>query len=107
MSDFLQVITTLDKPDTAEKLARQLVERRLAACIQISGPVTSIYRWQGITETAAEWVCTIKTRSDLYPQLESAIKSLHPYEEPEIIAVPIVQGSNSYLSWVEAETQQS
>lgn len=105
MSDFLQVSTTFEKRGDAEQLARSLVGMRLAACIQIHGPVTSIYRWQGNTETATEWLCTIKTRADLYPQLEAALKSQHPYDEPEIIAVPIVKGSDGYLSWVESETQ--
>lgn len=106
MSDFLVVSTTFDKRRDADELAASLVEKRLAACVQILGPVTSVYRWQGKTETAEEWICTAKTRTDVYPQLESAIQSQHPYDEPEIIAVPIVQGSDNYLGWLEAETQR-
>jgi len=104
MSDFLQVSTTFDKRRDAEEVAASLGEKRLAACVQIHGPITSVYRWQGKTETADEWLCTAKLHSDLYSQLESAIKSQHPYDEPEIIAVPIVKGSPEYLRWVESET---
>jgi periplasmic divalent cation tolerance protein len=107
MSEFIQVSTTFDKRRDAEDVVRSLIEKRLAACVQICGPVTSVYRWQGNVEAAEEWVCVIKTRRDLYPQLESEIQSVHPYDEPEIIAVPIVQGSDGYLNWVLSETQQS
>lgn len=107
MTECIQVFTTFDNLAAAEQLARQLVENRLAACVQISGPMSSIYRWQGTTETAQEWACTIKTRRELFPQLESSIQSLHPYDQPEIIALPIVAGSAGYLNWVEEETRQA
>lgn len=107
MPEFIQVLTTFDKVGDAEQLARHLVENRLAACVQISGPMTSIYRWQGATESSQEWACTIKTRRDLFPQLESVIQSLHPYDEPEIVALPMVAGSAGYLKWVESETRKA
>lgn len=106
MSEYLQIVTTFDNVRDAEQLARHLVENRLAACVQISGPMTSIYRWQGALETSEEWACVIKSRRELFPQLESTIKSLHPYDEPEIIALPIASGSAGYLKWVETETRQ-
>ncbi|MEQ8162029.1 MAG: divalent-cation tolerance protein CutA, partial [Smithellaceae bacterium] len=90
--------------EEAQKIARHLVEQRVAACVQIAGPIISTYRWQGKVETAEEWLCVIKTRESLYPELEKAIISLHSYETPEIIAVPIIKGSREYLSWLKRET---
>ena len=73
--------------------------------MQIAGPITSTYRWKGKVETAEEWLCLIKTRESLYQELEKAIISLHSYETPEIIAVPIVKGSKEYLQWLDDETE--
>jgi periplasmic divalent cation tolerance protein len=101
MLQALQVATTTANKADAERIARALVEQRLAACVQISGPITSTYRWQDAIETAAEWVCTIKTTGESYQRVETAIRELHPYDEPEIIALPIVAGSPSYLSWLQ------
>lgn len=103
MDQFIQITTTADKQDVAEKIAEALVEKRLAACVQISGPIVSIYRWKGRTERAQEWLCTVKTRQNLYMEVEKAIKALHPYETPEIIAAPILAGSEDYLAWLNAE----
>lgn len=103
---YLQVITTTDKKDAAETMARALVEKKLAACVQITGPVMSTYRWQGKIETAEEWLCFIKTRRDLYSELEKSIKEIHPYETPEIIALPISGGSEDYLTWLNGEIKQ-
>lgn len=100
MNEYLQVFTTTEKREDADKIASTLVEKKLAACVQIVGPITSTYRWKGKIETAQEWLCLLKTRSDLYPELEKAIKDLHPYETPEIIAVPILAGSQDYLQWL-------
>jgi periplasmic divalent cation tolerance protein len=80
------------------------VEQKLAACVQINGPIESTYRWKGKVETSTEWLCLIKTWEDLFGKVEAAIKKLHPYETPEIIAVPIVKGSKEYLTWLDAET---
>ena len=103
MESHIQVVTTTDKKEDAEKIALSLVERKLAACVQIVGPITSIYRWKGNIETAEEWQCVIKSRKDLYEEIETAIKAIHPYEVPEIIAVPIVAGSGDYLEWLRGE----
>jgi periplasmic divalent cation tolerance protein len=101
MLQALQIATTTANKADAERIAHALVEQRLAACVQISGPITSIYRWQDTIETATEWVCTIKTTGESYQRVETAIRELHPYDEPEIIALPIVAGSPSYLSWLQ------
>ena len=76
------------------------MEERLAACAQVSGPLTSTYRWEGQVERASEWYCHLKTTLDRLPALESRLRELHPYEVPEIIAVPIVQGNADYLEWI-------
>jgi periplasmic divalent cation tolerance protein len=101
--NYIQVFTTTEKEDDAENIARTLIDKRLAGCVQIVGPVASTYRWQGKVEKAREWLCLIKTRQDLYAELEAAIKAIHPYETPEIIAVPIVGGSRDYLKWLDGE----
>jgi len=101
MPESVQVLTTVEKREEAETIARSLVEKRLAACVQIIGPITSTYRWKGEIETAEEWQCLVKTRRELYPQVERAIRRLHSYEVPEIIATPIVAGSADYLEWLD------
>jgi periplasmic divalent cation tolerance protein len=103
MKSYLQVTTTTETKEQAQTIAQHLVETKLAVCVQITGPITSIYRWKGKVENAQEWLCLIKTRDDLYNKVEAAIKSKHPYETPEIIAVPIVKGSKEYLSWLDDE----
>jgi len=103
MNTFIQVMTTTDKREDADRIARSLVEMRLAGCVQIVGPVTSVYRWKGRIETAGEWLCLIKSREDLYGAIEQSIRSLHPYETPEIIASPLTAGSGEYLDWLQSE----
>lgn len=105
MSEFIEVSTAVDSAEIAQHIAQTLVSKRLAACVHVSGPITSTYWWQGKMEQAQEWVCTAKTRSALYPALEQAIREVHPYEEPEILAKAIVNGSPSYLDWLRRETQ--
>ena len=100
----LIVITNAPDREIALKIARALIERKLAACVNILAECTSVYRWRGKLETATEVPLLIKTRAAIYPELEAAIKSLHPYELPEIVAVPIERGSPEYLEWVNAET---
>ena len=100
----IQVVTTTALREEAERIARELVEARLAACVQIVGPITSTYRWQGQIETGEEWQCWAKTRGALFARVEEAIRRIHPYEVPEILAVPVVAGSASYLAWLDAET---
>ena len=101
MNSFIQISTTTASKEEAQKIARHLVEQKLAACAQITGPIESTYTWKNKVETAGEWLCLIKTRKDLFSKVEAAIKKLHPYETPEIIAVPIQQGSARYLQWIE------
>ena len=103
MKSYIQISTTTATKEQAEKIVQHLVETKLAACMQINGPITSIYRWKGKVENAQEWLCLIKTREDLFDKVEAAIKSQHPYETPEIIAVPIVKGSKEYLNWIDDE----
>jgi periplasmic divalent cation tolerance protein len=103
VESYIQITTTTDKKEVAERIAFRLVEEKIAACVQIVGPITSIYRWKGTIERAEEWQCIIKSREDLYQDIEHAIKSVHPYEVPEIIAIPIVAGSGEYLEWLRGE----
>jgi len=98
---FIQVITTTDRKDLAKDIARYLVEAGLAACVQILDGMESTYLWKGKIETSREFMCLIKTREDLYPQVEEAIKKMHSYETPEIIALPILKGSQDYLKWLD------
>jgi periplasmic divalent cation tolerance protein len=100
VTDHLQVLTTVGSEEDAERISVALVERRLAACVQTVGPIASRYRWQGKVETAREWQCLAKTDAARYPEVEAAIRELHPYDEPEIVATPIVAGSAGYLAWV-------
>lgn len=101
----IQIVTTTERREDAEKIAGLLIEKRLAACVQIVGPVLSIYRWKKNIESAEEWQCHIKTRRGLYADVETTIKANHPYETPEIIALPVLQGSREYLTWLHEETQ--
>ena len=103
-SETLLVVTNLPDRDAALRLARALVEQRLAACVNVLNGCTSVYRWDGAVEQAEEVPLLIKTRAARYPELESAIRELHPYELPEIIAVPMVRGLPEYLDWVAEET---
>jgi periplasmic divalent cation tolerance protein len=100
MDETLLVLTNLPDRDTALKLAEALVQRRLAACVNVLAECTSVYRWKGAVENAQEVPLLIKSRSALYDELEAAINELHPYELPEIIAVPVVRGLAEYLAWV-------
>ena len=103
MSEYIQIVTTAQQRADAQRISRILVEQRLAACVQISGPIASTYRWQGKIETSEEWQCTIKTRRDLYDRVEAAIRAIHPYDVPEILALPILAGCADYLRWLETE----
>jgi periplasmic divalent cation tolerance protein len=105
MTDYIQVITTTATHDEAQIIGRALVEERLAACTQIIGPITSIYRWQGQIETSEEYQCWAKSRRELFERIEAAIRRLHPYEVPEILAVPVEAGSESYLKWLDGEVK--
>ena len=102
--DILLVFTTLPDADSAARIARQLVDARLAACVSVLAPCTSVYRWQGQTETATEVPLLIKTPRVRYADLEAALRAAHPYELPEIVAVPVSEGLPAYLAWVAGET---
>lgn len=106
MLEAIQVSTTTADRADAERIAASLVAKRLAACVQVSGPLESTFRWKEQMETVQEWLCTVKTVRSLFPEVEEAIRELHSYERPEIIAVPIVTGSESYLEWI-AESVES
>jgi periplasmic divalent cation tolerance protein len=101
MSDHVQVLTTAGSEEEAGRIASLLVERRLAACVQVVGPIVSRYRWQGAIEEEREWQCLAKTTGGAYEQVEAAIREVHSYDEPEIIATPIVAGSAGYLAWID------
>ncbi len=101
----LLVLTNAPDQASAEQIAHHIVELRVAACVNILAPCRSVYRWQGAIEEAAEVPLLIKTTADRYPDLERAIKSMHPYDVPEIIAMPITAGLPSYLAWVESESR--
>ena len=102
--ETILVFSNLPDQASATKLAAVLIEQRLAACVNVQAPCTSVYRWQGKVETATEVPIFIKTTREHYPALEAAIRAHHPYELPEIIAVPLVAGLPAYLEWVHTET---
>ncbi len=102
MENYVQVSTTVGAEGDGEKIARFLVENRLAGCVQIS-PVTSVYRWEGKIETAREWRLCIKTREDLCEEVDRAIAALSSYSVPELLVTPIVAGSQAYLDWLDKE----
>ena len=101
------VLTNLPDRESAGKLARDLIEGRLAACVNVGATVESIYHWRGEIETATEVPLAIKTRAVLFSKVEAAIRRFHPYELPEIVAVPITHGSPAYLDWIAAETRSA
>ncbi len=101
MTGFIQVMVTTETKEQARGIAESLVGEKLAACVQILDPVESMYRWKGEVESARECLCLIKTRERLFGKVEAAIKALHFYETPEIIAVPFVNGSGEYLRWLD------
>jgi periplasmic divalent cation tolerance protein len=104
MHQILAVLTNVPDVETAQRIARELVSQGLAACVNILPGVQSVYRWQGSVEEAHEIPLLIKTSAARYPALEAALKALHPYEIPEIIALPITAGLPAYLAWVASET---
>lgn len=105
MTDCILVQTSLKTQEEAQRMAEALVKQRLAACCWISGPIQSTYWWKGKVEQDTEFVCSFKTRLDAYSALEQAIKALHPYEIPEIVATPIIAGSQNFLDWIRNETR--
>lgn len=104
MTDCITVLTTTDSAEKAQHLAATAVEARVAACAQIDGPVTSVYRWEGAVQTDQEWRVLYKTTADRFPALEAQIRGVHDYDTPEIIASPITHGGDDYLTWIREET---
>lgn len=100
MTDKRIVLTTCGSQEEADKIAQQLVEHRLAACVNVIPQVKSIYRWQGKVEAAQEWLLLVKTVQAKVGEVRGAIRSLHSYELPECIAIPIEHGSTEYLEWI-------
>jgi periplasmic divalent cation tolerance protein len=103
MTDKIVVLTTCDSEEQADRIARSLVERRLAACVNILPKALSVYRWKGAVENAQEFVLLIKSRRDVFDTLRAELSKIHSYEIPEIIALPVVDGSEAYLGWVDRE----
>jgi periplasmic divalent cation tolerance protein len=100
-SHYCIVLSTCPSQETAESIAMSLVEKKLAACVNIIPGLASIYEWQGNIEKSQEFLLIIKTRNAVYPAVESAILDRHPYELPEIISIPLNNGSANYLSWID------
>ena len=99
-SECLVILSTVDSQENADRIATALVEERLAACVTIVPAVTSVYRWEGIVERSEERLLIIKTTAASLEPVTSRVKSLHPYDLPEIIALPIVSGLDAYLAWI-------
>lgn len=103
MTEYIQVFTTTDTKENARQIARRVVEKNLAACAQVIGPISSIFWWKNNINEEEEWLIIIKSRKDLYEDLEHAIMKVHKYEIPEILAVPVLAGAKSYLEWLDGE----
>lgn len=101
MTNARIIFTTAGSQEEARKIAHALVERRLAACVNIVPQIESVYRWQEKVETATEWLLIIKTRADSFAHVRNAIKELHSYELPECVMVEVDGGSEQYLQWIE------
>jgi periplasmic divalent cation tolerance protein len=106
MTEFVMVLTTMPDDDRADELARTLVDERLAACVNIHKAMSSTYRWRETVEHEAERQVVIKTTRDRIAALEDRMRMLHPYELPEFIVIPIEEGSEAYLKWVAAQTEE-
>jgi periplasmic divalent cation tolerance protein len=106
VAEYVQIMTTTDQEEEASQLAQALLQARLAACVQIVGPMTSHYWWQGELEQATEWLCVIKTREELLDEVVETLHREHSYDTPEVTATPIVGGSDRYLDWIRQETSR-
>ncbi|HEX4279004.1 MAG TPA: divalent-cation tolerance protein CutA [Bryobacteraceae bacterium] len=105
MTNKIVVFNTCGSAEEAERLARLLVDQRLAACVTVISPVKSFYRWNGALMDSEEWLLSIKTSRALFDRLRAALESAHSYDLPEVIALPVVEGSANYLSWIDRELQ--
>ena len=106
MTGYIQVVTTVARKEDAQRIAMAVVSKRLAGCAQVLGPITSSYWWKDKIETEDEWLCVLKSRGDLYDELEGAIREAHPYEVPEILAMDVASGSKTYLQWLNQELKK-
>ena len=104
MSDPIVVFVTCDSEEEGLKVANALVEEHLAACVNLISPIRSIYRWEGKIWDEKEWLLIIKTQKDRFGELEKKVRSLHSYSVPEIISLPITEGSSAYLNWIKENT---
>ena len=104
MTEFIIVLITVSKEDEAVRIAQELVDSRLAACVNMVKGIRSIYRWKGKREDEEEVLMVVKTRQDLFDGLKKRVKELHSYSVPEIIALPVMEGSEEYLKWLREET---
>lgn len=104
--DVVIVTTTWPTEADAARAAETVVAERLAACAQVTGPIRSVFRWEGKVDRATEWYCHLKTTAERYPALEARLRALHPYEVPEIVAVPVVAGRAGYLAWVREQVRE-
>jgi len=104
VEDFIIILVTTSSEEEGRKIAQVLVEKRIAACVNIINDIESIYRWKGKISDEKEVLLLIKTRKKLYKSVEEEVRKLHSYEVPEIIALPIVSGSKDYLYWIDSET---
>lgn len=100
VQEYITVITTTSNKENADNIANNLLMQKLAGCVQVIGPITSHYWWENKICHNEEWICLIKTSQNLYEILEQAIKDIHPYDVPEIIALPILKASEDYLNWL-------
>lgn len=103
MTEYIQVFSTVVSNKTAEEIAESVIDKKFAAIVQITGPVKSMYRWEGKILKGEDWRLIFKTTKELYEKLEKEIKRLHPFGVPEILAVPVVEGNKDYLKWISKE----
>jgi periplasmic divalent cation tolerance protein len=107
VTDKIVVLSTCDSEEEAKRVAHHLVEQRLAACVNVLPGARSVYRWKDKIEEAAEFLLVIKSSRDLFPALRAELQKVHSYEVPEVIALPIVDGSEPYLSWLDGELKRN
>ena len=104
MTDYIVILVTAGSEAEAEKIAKALVEERLAACVNLMNPIRSIYRWEGKIADDREWLLLIRTRAEGFSAVADRVKALHSYQVPEVIALPILAGTEGYLRWLQDET---
>jgi periplasmic divalent cation tolerance protein len=105
-ADFVVVLVTVPDEQVASRIAQALVREKLAACVNVLPGVRSVYAWKGEICNEGELLCLVKTRREIYPGVRERVLALHPYEVPEIIALPLIEGSDTYLAWLRDSTQR-